>query len=170
MSFENGKYHVDKDTYEWCLRQSKRLKAIEPQMNIQMMNQKILTQMPGELKHSVKFRCNFNCTLDDVANTVQDIRKRKNIGKYSPYKSSCFKEKQPFRVDFKDKTRERVAEVAKKKNSFHNCGSTDHYFNKCPKAKKKVYAIDKVPEEESPTEDSESDSMCQPVTQNRVPA
>ncbi|MBW0549307.1 hypothetical protein O181_089022 [Austropuccinia psidii MF-1] len=52
-----------------------------------------------------------------------------------------------------------MAAVSKKKNSCHNCGSTDHFTNKCPKAKKKVYAIAKVPEEESPTEDSESDSM-----------
>ncbi|MBW0492135.1 hypothetical protein O181_031850 [Austropuccinia psidii MF-1] len=37
--------------------------------------------------------------------------------------------------------------------------SNDHYSNNCPKAKNKVYAIEKVPEEESPTEDSESDSM-----------
>ncbi|MBW0494353.1 hypothetical protein O181_034068, partial [Austropuccinia psidii MF-1] len=51
----------------------------------------------------------------------------------------------------------KVSEVTKKKNSCHNCGSTDHYANSCPKAKKKVYAIEKVPEEESPTEDSESD-------------
>ncbi|MBW0470977.1 hypothetical protein O181_010692 [Austropuccinia psidii MF-1] len=51
------------------------------------------------------------------------------------------------------------AEVAKKKNCCHNCGSTDHYSNNCPKARKKVYAIEKIPEEESPTEDSESDSM-----------
>ncbi|MBW0497267.1 hypothetical protein O181_036982, partial [Austropuccinia psidii MF-1] len=35
----------------------------------------------------------------------------------------------------------------------------DHYANNCPKEKKKVYAIDKVPEEEAPTEDSSSDSM-----------
>ncbi|MBW0508187.1 hypothetical protein O181_047902 [Austropuccinia psidii MF-1] len=49
--------------------------------------------------------------------------------------------------------------MEKKKNSCHNCGSTDHYANNCPKAKKKIYAIEKVPEEESPTEDSESDSM-----------
>ncbi|MBW0563005.1 hypothetical protein O181_102720 [Austropuccinia psidii MF-1] len=34
MSFDNEKYSVDKDSYEWCLRQSKRLKAIDPQMNI----------------------------------------------------------------------------------------------------------------------------------------
>ncbi|MBW0497670.1 hypothetical protein O181_037385 [Austropuccinia psidii MF-1] len=109
--------------------------------------------MPGELEHAVKCRCNHNCTLDDIKNTLQNMRK------YSPYKSSGFREKQPFTVEFKDKHRERVAEVAKKNNSFHNCGSTDHYANNCPKAKKKFYAIEKFQEEQSPTEESESDSM-----------
>ncbi|MBW0577174.1 hypothetical protein O181_116889 [Austropuccinia psidii MF-1] len=159
MSFENGKYSVDKYSYEWCLIQSKRLKAIDCQMNIQMRNHKILTQLPGELEHEVKCRCNQNCTLDDIANTLQDIRKRTNIGEFTPYKSSSFKEKQPFRVEFKDKPKERMAEVTKKKSSCHNCGSTDHYANNCPKEKKKVYAIEKVPQEEAPTGDSESDSM-----------
>ncbi|MBW0494141.1 hypothetical protein O181_033856 [Austropuccinia psidii MF-1] len=63
------------------------------------------------------------------------------------------------RVELKDKPKERVAEVTKKKNSSHNCGPTDHYANNCPKAKKRIYAIGNIPEEESPTEDSESDSM-----------
>ncbi|MBW0539921.1 hypothetical protein O181_079636 [Austropuccinia psidii MF-1] len=147
------------DPYEWCLRQSERLKAIDTQMNIQMRNHKLLTQKIGELEHVVKCRCNHNCTLNDISNTLQDVRKRTNIGKCTPYKSSGFKEKQPFRVKLKDKPRERVAELAKKKNSCHNCGLTDHYANNCPKAKKKVYSIEKVPEEESPTEDSDSDSM-----------
>ena len=53
MSFENDKYSVDKDPYEWYLRQSKRLEAIDPQMNIQMRNHKLLTQLPGELEHAV---------------------------------------------------------------------------------------------------------------------
>ncbi|MBW0584440.1 hypothetical protein O181_124155 [Austropuccinia psidii MF-1] len=128
-------------------------------MNIQMRNHKLLTQLPGELDHSVKCRCNQNCTLDDIANTLQYMRKRTNIGKFSLHRSSSFKEKQPLRVEFKDKARERVAEVAKKKNTCHNCDSTDHYSNNCTKEKKKVYAIEKVPEEESTTEDSESDSM-----------
>ncbi|MBW0591180.1 hypothetical protein O181_130895, partial [Austropuccinia psidii MF-1] len=106
MSFENDKYSVDNDPYEWCLRQSKRLKAIDPQMNIQMRNHKLLTQIPGELGHAVKIRCNQNCTLDDIANTLQDVRKRTNIGKYSRFKSSGFKEKQHFRVELKEKPRE----------------------------------------------------------------
>ncbi|MBW0484505.1 hypothetical protein O181_024220 [Austropuccinia psidii MF-1] len=46
-----------------------------------------------------------------------------------------------------------MEEVTKKKNIFHNCGSEDHYANSFPKEKKKF------PEEESPTEHSESDSM-----------
>ncbi|MBW0557142.1 hypothetical protein O181_096857, partial [Austropuccinia psidii MF-1] len=159
MSFENDKYTVDKGPYEWCLRQSKRLKAIDPQMQIQMSNHKLLTQIPGELEPAVRLRFNHNCTLDNIANTLQNVRKRPNIGKYTPYKSSSFKEKQPFRVKFKEKLKERVAEVAKKKNSCHKCGSTDDYSNKISKQKKNVYAIEKVSGEESPTEDSDADSM-----------
>ncbi|MBW0529009.1 hypothetical protein O181_068724 [Austropuccinia psidii MF-1] len=153
MSFENDKYSVDKDPYEWCIRQSKRLKATAPQMNIQMRNHKLLTQMPGELEHAVKCICNQSFTLDDIANTFQDVRKRENIRKYYQFRSSSLKEKQTFIVDFKGKPKEKMAEVTKKKNNCHNCGSTDHYSNNCLKVKKKV------PEEESPTEDSELDSM-----------
>ncbi|MBW0520881.1 hypothetical protein O181_060596 [Austropuccinia psidii MF-1] len=96
---------------------------------------------------------------EDIANTLQDIRKITNVEEYSPYKSSGFKEKQTFRVELKDKPKEIVAEVTEKKNSGHNCGPTDHYANNCPKAKTKVYAIEKVPEEKGRTEDSESESM-----------
>ncbi|MBW0482854.1 hypothetical protein O181_022569 [Austropuccinia psidii MF-1] len=139
---------------------------MDPQMNIQVRNHKLLTQMPGELEHALKFRCNHNCILDEISNDLHDVRGRTNIGKYTPYKSSGFKEKQPFRVEFKDKPRERVAGVAKKKNSCQNCSSKDHYDNNCPKAKKKFYAIEKVPEEKSLTEDSDSDRMGMPSENN----
>ncbi|MBW0549763.1 hypothetical protein O181_089478 [Austropuccinia psidii MF-1] len=101
----------------------------------------------------------FKGHANEIANTLQYVRKRINIRKYTPYKSSGLKEKQPFRVEFKHKPRERVAEVEKKKYSGNNFGSTYHYANSCPKAKKRVYAIKKVPEEESPTEDLDSDAM-----------
>ncbi|MBW0465665.1 hypothetical protein O181_005380 [Austropuccinia psidii MF-1] len=110
------------------------LKAIDPQANIKMRNKKLLTKLPGELEHARKCRFNQICTLDEIAN------KLKYGGNYRQKK-------------------ERVDEVTKKKNSCRICGSTNHYANNCPKAKKKVYAIEKIPEEESPTEDSESDSM-----------
>ncbi|MBW0531827.1 hypothetical protein O181_071542 [Austropuccinia psidii MF-1] len=128
-------------------------------MNIQMRNHKLLTQILGELKHAVKCRCNQSCTLDHITNTLKDVRKRTNIGKYSQFRSSSFKEKQPFKVEFKEKPKEKIAEVTNKKNTCHNCSSADQYSNNFPKAKKKVYAIEKIPEEDSTTEDSESDSI-----------
>ncbi|MBW0489290.1 hypothetical protein O181_029005 [Austropuccinia psidii MF-1] len=115
--------------------------------------------MLAELDQTIKFTYNQSCTLDDMSNALQDVRKRKNIGKYSSYKRSSFKEEQAFMVEIKEKSKERVAEVTKKKESCHNCGSTDHYANNCPKEKKSIYAMEQVPEAESPTEDSESDSM-----------
>ncbi|MBW0544705.1 hypothetical protein O181_084420 [Austropuccinia psidii MF-1] len=99
-----------------------------------MRNQKLLTKISGELEHAVKCRCNHNLALDEIANTLQDGGVQRQ-------------------------TRKRATKVAKKKNFCHYCGSTDHYAKNCPKAKKKVYAIEKVPEEEFPTEDYESDSM-----------
>ncbi|MBW0525912.1 hypothetical protein O181_065627 [Austropuccinia psidii MF-1] len=120
---------------------------------IQKVQQWYLNMAEDHLEHAVKCRFKQSCTLDDIVNTLQDVRKRRNIGKYSPYKSSGFREKPPFRVEFKDNPRERVSEMTKKKNSCPNCGSTDHYANDYLKAKKKVYAIEKVPE------DSGSDSM-----------
>ncbi|MBW0466817.1 hypothetical protein O181_006532 [Austropuccinia psidii MF-1] len=128
-------------------------------MNIQMRNHKLLVQMPGEVEHAVKCRCNQSFTLDGIANTLQYASKIINIGKYSQFRSSSSEERQHFRVDFKAKPKEKMAEVIKNKNTCDSCGSTDHYANNCPKAKKKVYAIEQVPEEESPTKDSESDSM-----------
>ncbi|MBW0474603.1 hypothetical protein O181_014318 [Austropuccinia psidii MF-1] len=119
-------------------------------MHIQMRSHKLLAQIPGELENSVKCRCNQSYTLDGVANTLQDLRKRTNIGRYSQFRSSSLKEKEPFKVEFKDKPKEKLEEVTKKKNTCHNCGSTDHYANNFPKEKKKV------PEEESLTEDCES--------------
>ncbi|MBW0567757.1 hypothetical protein O181_107472 [Austropuccinia psidii MF-1] len=129
MSFKNEKYSVDKSPYKWCLKQLKRAQAIDPQMNSQMRNHKPFKHMPGELEHAIKCKQNKSFTLDDITDTLQDECKSKNVGKYSPYKSSSFKKNQTFSVEMKDNPKETVAQVTKKKNSCHNCGSTDHYAN-----------------------------------------
>ncbi|MBW0569434.1 hypothetical protein O181_109149 [Austropuccinia psidii MF-1] len=131
-----------------------------------MRNHTLLRQLPGELEHEVKCRCDKDCNIDDIANTLQEVRKKKNKGKYSPYKGNSSREKQLFRVFNKDTLREIVSEVLKKRNSCHNCGSKYHYANNCPKAKRKIYAIENVPEEEVKEEDSESDSMSDVIRKN----
>ncbi|MBW0482187.1 hypothetical protein O181_021902 [Austropuccinia psidii MF-1] len=115
--------------------------------------------MPGELENALKCRCNQKCNIHDIANNLQDLRTRKNIGKYTKYKCNFSREKQPFRFYNKDKPREKVADVPKKKNSCHNYVSTDYYPKNFTKEKKKIYLIEEVPEEEVKAEDSESASM-----------
>ncbi|MBW0548988.1 hypothetical protein O181_088703 [Austropuccinia psidii MF-1] len=57
LSFGDDRYTVDKDPYDWCLRQSKRLIAIDPQITTEIRNHKLLNKLPGELENSVKCRC-----------------------------------------------------------------------------------------------------------------
>ncbi|MBW0519690.1 hypothetical protein O181_059405 [Austropuccinia psidii MF-1] len=122
MSLQNDKYSADNYPYEWFLKNSKRLKAIYPHVKIEMRNHKLFTQIPGELEHAVKCRFNQNCTLDDIVNILQYSRKRKNIGKYYPFKGNSFTQKHPLRVEKKDNPKEKMAEVSKKKNSCDNFG------------------------------------------------
>ncbi|MBW0496138.1 hypothetical protein O181_035853 [Austropuccinia psidii MF-1] len=122
-------------------------------MKIHIRNHKLLTQMPGELEHEIKCRCKQSFTLDDISNTLKDAMKRTKIGKNSLYRCNSFKEEQPYRFDSKDNPKDKMEDVTKKKNTCHNCESTDHYANNCTKENKKFYAIEQVPE------DSESDSM-----------
>ncbi|MBW0536854.1 hypothetical protein O181_076569 [Austropuccinia psidii MF-1] len=56
LSFGNDIYTVDKDPYDWCLRHSKRLIAIDPHIKTEMRNHKLLTKLIVELDHAVKFR------------------------------------------------------------------------------------------------------------------
>ncbi|MBW0465075.1 hypothetical protein O181_004790 [Austropuccinia psidii MF-1] len=73
----------------------------------------------------------------------------------------------PFKmVENQDKPRENVAEVTKSKKSCHNCGSRDHYAKNCQKKKKKIYAIEQVPEEEIQAEDSESYPISYCIREN----
>ncbi|MBW0517978.1 hypothetical protein O181_057693 [Austropuccinia psidii MF-1] len=66
LSFRNDRYTVEKDPYDWCLRQSKRLIAIYPYTTTKIRNHKWLTKLPGDLEHAVKCRCSKESTLYEV--------------------------------------------------------------------------------------------------------
>ncbi|MBW0522115.1 hypothetical protein O181_061830 [Austropuccinia psidii MF-1] len=112
----------------------KYLKPLMLKINNHMRNHKLLTQIPGKLEHSLKCRCNQSFTLDDITNTLQD-------------------------GGIQWQTQIKNGRSDQEENTCHKCVSIEHYANNCPKAKKVLYSIDQGPEEEFPTEDSESDSM-----------
>ncbi|MBW0556197.1 hypothetical protein O181_095912 [Austropuccinia psidii MF-1] len=66
LSFGNDRYILDKDPYDWCLRQSKSLITIDPHITTEMRNHKLLTKIPGDLEHAVKFRCSKESTLNEI--------------------------------------------------------------------------------------------------------
>ncbi|MBW0553665.1 hypothetical protein O181_093380 [Austropuccinia psidii MF-1] len=80
LSFGNDRYTVDKDPYDWCLRQLKRLMAIDPHITTEMRSHKLLSKLPGGLEHAVKFRFSKESTLDEISTTLQEVRIRTAIG------------------------------------------------------------------------------------------
>ena len=158
ISFESDRYSTEKDPYEWCLKQTKRLKSIDPNMTIEMRNHKILTKLPGDLEHAVKCRCSKISSIDDIANVIQDVRKKTSIGSSSPYRSHDSREKPKILME-KDLKPTNGEEAPRRRNTCHNCGSPDHYANNCPKGKKKIFAIEEESVEEHMEYKSDSDSM-----------
>ncbi|MBW0476150.1 hypothetical protein O181_015865 [Austropuccinia psidii MF-1] len=87
LSFGNDRYTVDKDLYDWCMRKSKRLIAIDPHITTEMRNHKLLTKLPGDLENAVKFRCSKESTLDYI------VRIRTSIGRYNTHSTGDNREK-----------------------------------------------------------------------------
>ncbi|MBW0561150.1 hypothetical protein O181_100865 [Austropuccinia psidii MF-1] len=81
LPFGNDRYTVDKNPYNWCLRQSKKLIAIDPHITTEMRNHKLLTKLPGDLEHAVKCRCSKESTMYEILTNLQELRIRKSIGR-----------------------------------------------------------------------------------------
>ncbi|MBW0496744.1 hypothetical protein O181_036459 [Austropuccinia psidii MF-1] len=128
-------------------------------MKIQMRNPKLLTQIPGELEHAIKCRCNQSFTLYNIANTLQDVRKKKNIGKKSVYRANSFNKTHPCRLENKDKPKEKNSRCDQEEEHFSRLWINRPLYHKVSKAKKDIYSFEKVPEEEAQEEDSESEFM-----------
>ncbi|MBW0553941.1 hypothetical protein O181_093656 [Austropuccinia psidii MF-1] len=85
LSFGNDRYTVDKDPYGLCLRQPKRLIAIDTHITTKMRNHKLFTKLPGALEDAAKCRCPKEFTLDEISTTLQEVRIRTSISRYNSH-------------------------------------------------------------------------------------
>ncbi|MBW0494847.1 hypothetical protein O181_034562 [Austropuccinia psidii MF-1] len=120
LSLGNDRYKVDKDPYDWRLRQSKRLIAIDPHITTEMRNQKILTKLPGDLEHAVKCRCFKESTLDEISTTFQEERIREYIGRYNTHGTGDKRENPTLEAKETHYSEYQIA------TGFHNCESPNH--------------------------------------------
>ncbi|MBW0582321.1 hypothetical protein O181_122036 [Austropuccinia psidii MF-1] len=115
LSFGNDRYTVDRDPYDWCLRQSKRLIAIDPHITTEMRNHKLLTKQPGDLEHELKCRCSKESTLDEISTTLQEVRIRTSIGRYNTHSTGDNRDNPTLEAK---ETHDSDSEIT---TGFHNC-------------------------------------------------
>ncbi|MBW0506612.1 hypothetical protein O181_046327 [Austropuccinia psidii MF-1] len=115
LSFGNDRYTVDKDPYDWCLRQSKRVKSIDPHITTEMRNHKQLTKVLGDLEHSVKYRCSKESTLDEISATLKEVRIRTSIGRYNTHCTGDNRENPTLEAK---ETHDSESDIT---TGFHNC-------------------------------------------------
>ncbi|MBW0530662.1 hypothetical protein O181_070377 [Austropuccinia psidii MF-1] len=150
LSFGNDRYTVDKDLYDWCLRQSKRLIAIDPHIITEIRNHKLLTKVPGDLEHSLKFRCSKESILDEISTTLKELRA---FGRYNTH-STGDNRKNPT-LEAKE-THDSEYEIA---TGLHNCESPNHYAENIPKDREEIFARDKETRTDQEGHESDSDSV-----------
>ncbi|MBW0546261.1 hypothetical protein O181_085976 [Austropuccinia psidii MF-1] len=153
LSFENNRYTVDKDPYDWCLRQSKMLRAIDPHITTEMRNHKLLTKPPGVLENAAKFRCFKKSTLDEISTTLQEVRIRESIGRYNTHSTGDKREDSTLEAK---ETHDSDSEITK---GFHNYKSPNHYAKNSPKDREEIFEREEETRKDKEGHESDSDSV-----------
>ncbi|MBW0545320.1 hypothetical protein O181_085035 [Austropuccinia psidii MF-1] len=153
LSFRNDRYTGDKDPYDWCMRQSKRLIAIDPHITTEMRNHKFLTKLPGDLEHAVKCRCSKESTLDEISNNLQEGRIRTSIGRYNNHSNGDNRENPTLEAKG---TNDSDSEIT---TGFHNWESPNHYADNSPKDKEEIFAREGEARKDQEGPESDSDSV-----------
>ncbi|MBW0468859.1 hypothetical protein O181_008574 [Austropuccinia psidii MF-1] len=87
-----------------------------------MRNHKLLINISGDLEHAVKFRFRKIRSIDDIANVVQDFRKKTSIGISSPDRSHDSRGKRKILME-KDIKPTNDVKAPRSINTYHNFGS-----------------------------------------------
>ncbi|MBW0566087.1 hypothetical protein O181_105802 [Austropuccinia psidii MF-1] len=153
LSFGNDRYTVDKDPYDRCLRQSKRLIAIDPHITTQMRNHKLLTKLPGDFKHAVKFRCSKESTLDEISSTLQEVRSRTSIRRYNNHSTDDNRENPTLEAK---ETHDSESEIT---TGCQNCELPNHYTDNSPKDREEIFSREEETRKDQEGPESDSDSV-----------
>ncbi|MBW0522740.1 hypothetical protein O181_062455 [Austropuccinia psidii MF-1] len=144
---------VDKYPYYWCLRQSKRLRAIDPHITTEIRNHKLLTKLPGDLAHAVKCICSKESTLNEISTTLQEVRIRTSIGRYITHGTGDNRENPTLEAR---ETHDSESEITK---GFHNCESPNHYAENFAKDREEICAREEETRKDQEGHESDSDSV-----------
>ncbi|MBW0518447.1 hypothetical protein O181_058162 [Austropuccinia psidii MF-1] len=139
--------------YDWCLRQSKRLIAIDPHITTEIRNHKLLKKLPGDLEHAVKCRCSKESTLDEISTTLQEVRIRTSIGRYNKHSMGDNMENPTLEAT---ETHDSDSEITK---GFHNWESPNHYSDNSPKDREEIFARQEGTRKDKEGHESDSDSV-----------
>ncbi|MBW0546710.1 hypothetical protein O181_086425 [Austropuccinia psidii MF-1] len=141
-------------------------------MSETMVHKRILRKCGGDLEHTIRSRCIEPCSTEDYINAMEDITTRTKIGK-NWYKPPIDK-KNIWKPISKKNPRDRAP------LKCHECGSTSHLENTCPKKTRiNEIEIEKVvdtketntlPLQESDSEPSEKEEVPDELRIERINA
>ncbi|MBW0586173.1 hypothetical protein O181_125888 [Austropuccinia psidii MF-1] len=118
-----------------------------------MRNHKLLTKLPGDLEHAVKCRCSKESTLDQISNTLQEVRIRTSIGRYNNHSTGDNRENPTLEAK---ETHDSESEIT---TGFHNCESPNHYAENSPKDREEIFPREEETGKDQEGHESDSDSV-----------
>ncbi|MBW0509665.1 hypothetical protein O181_049380 [Austropuccinia psidii MF-1] len=126
-SFEEAIFNTERERpMSWFLEQKYSLIALHPDMSETVIHKRILRKCGGDLEHAIRSRGLEPCSTEYYINTMEDITTRTKIG------SNWYKPPMDNKTSGKPipKTNKPHDKAPLK---FHQCGSTSHLANTCPK-------------------------------------
>ncbi|MBW0512266.1 hypothetical protein O181_051981 [Austropuccinia psidii MF-1] len=143
----------------WFLKQKDRLTSINPDMSEAMVHTRILRKCGGDLEYDIGSKCIEPCSTEDYISAMEDITTRTKIGR-NWYKPPMDNKTSGKPIAKPNKPHDKAP------LKCHNCVSTSHLANTCPK-KTRINKIEiekddtketnEVPVHESDSEPSEEE-------------
>ncbi|MBW0519375.1 hypothetical protein O181_059090 [Austropuccinia psidii MF-1] len=118
-----------------------------------MRNYKLLTKLPGDLEHAVKCRCSKEFTLDEISNTLQEVRIRTSIGRYNNHSTGNNRENPTLEAK---ETHDSDSEIT---TGFCNRESPNHCADNFTKYREEIFAREKETRKDQEGHECDSDSV-----------